>query len=100
MRGSRSPPGISGTPRVPQAQGGHLVTLRASVGPQGREEVALSLGCLASLTKDDKVTFTPSLAVRRGGIFQAEKVMIITAWRPWKAVGFLLIEGSVSLETV
>ena len=46
------------------------------------------------------MTFTPSPAIRREGIFQVEKAMIITAWRPWRAVGFSLTEGSVSLENV
>ena len=44
------PLGISGNICAMWAQGGHPMALEVSMGPKGREEVSLSLHCLASLT--------------------------------------------------
>lgn len=48
--------------------GCHLMALKASMGPQGCEEVSLSLHCLASFpgVRDNEVTFTTSQVIRRG----------------------------------
>lgn len=44
------PWGFWGTSGLWWAHGGCFVALKASMGPQGREEVSPSLHCLASLT--------------------------------------------------